>query len=319
MIVKEILTKDINFDQIINPQIRDNAIFFDIETTGLAREHSSIFLCGVLYYDNSNYIIEQFFDETSMAERNLVSFISDHFKQKKYIVTYNGNAFDIPFYENKCKKYEVPPHLDKKTLVDLYVLIKKANLSNRLDNYKLKSIEKFMSLNRIDQLDGEDLIRLSTAYKITPKKEYLDLMLGHNREDIANLPYIHSYIDKNTMQNAVLLDKPSYNILHLIKKSLKVKRNSIRFTLTSMPVIDYDLIVNALLYKLLWSKQSAKVELELLVKEGFDNDEDYIKYINLKEYGLSKYEKYLILEKNHAIKTKNLLLLSRLLLEKHSS
>lgn len=318
MIFKEILTKDINLDQIINPQIRDKVIFFDIETTGLSRDHSNIFLCGILYYDNSNYIIEQFFDETSMAEKNLVSFISDHFKQKKYIVTYNGNAFDIPFYENKCKKYDLPANLDKKTLVDLYVLIKKANLSNRLDNFKLKSIEKFMNLSRIDQLDGEDLIRLSTSYRITPKKEYLDLMLEHNREDIANLPYIHSYLDKNTLQNAILIDKPSYNILHMIKKSLKVKRNNIRFSLSSLPVIDYDLIVNALLYKLLWSKQSAKIELELLVKEGFDNDEDYIKYINLKEYGLSRYEKYLILEKNHAINTKNLLLLSKLLLEKHT-
>ena len=98
MIFKGIITKEFNSNLQIDPHIRENAIFFDIETTGLSRVHSSIFLCGVIYYENQNYVIEQFFDDTSESEKKLVEFISNHFKRKKYIITYNGNAFDIPFY-----------------------------------------------------------------------------------------------------------------------------------------------------------------------------------------------------------------------------
>lgn len=318
MIFKDIITKEFNCDFQIDPHIRDNAIFFDIETTGLSRIHSSIFLCGVIYYENQNYVIEQFFDDTSDSEKKLIEFISNHFNQIKYIISYNGNAFDIPFYENKCKKHGVNPNLDKKTLVDLYMKVKKTGLANDLSNLKLKTIEKFININRKDQLNGEDLIRLNASYNITPKKEYLELMLCHNREDILSLPYIFSHIDKHFSKGAITLDKPSYNTLYLIKKSIQAKRNSMKFSLACSPVIDYDLIVNALLYKFLWAKQSAKIEFELLVKEGFNSDEEYIKYISLKEYGLSRYEKYLILENNHLANEKGLLTLSKLLLELHS-
>ncbi len=318
MIFKENIPSKFNFDLQIDSHILQNSIFFDIETTGLSRVYSSIFLCGVLYYENSNYVIEQFFDDTSDSEKKLVEFISNHFMKNKYIITYNGNAFDIPFYKNKCKKYNVNPNLDKKTLVDLYLLFKKSGFSNGLDNLKLKTIEKFMGIDRVDQLSGEDLIRLNNSYSITPKEEYLDLMLCHNREDINSLPYIFNYINKHVSKSSIIMDKPLYNYLHLIKKTIQVKRNSIKFSLSCLPVGDYDLIVNALMYKLLWSKESARVDFEILVKEGFNNDQDYIKYISLKEYGLSRYEKYFILEKNHSINEKSLLMLSKLLLETHS-
>jgi hypothetical protein len=318
MIFKGIITKEFNSNLQIDPHIRENAIFFDIETTGLSRVHSSIFLCGVIYYENQNYVIEQFFDDSSESEKKLVEFISNHFKRKKYIITYNGNAFDIPFYENKCKKHDLHTNLDKKTLVDLYFQIKKTGFSNGLDNLKLKTIEKFMDINRKDELNGEDIIRLYNSYKITPKQEYLDLILTHNREDVLSLPFIFNYVNNHVPKSSIIMDKPSYNTLHLIKKTLQIKRNSIRFSLACLPVDDYDLIVNALLYKFLWSKKSAKIELELIVKEGFNNDEEYIKYISLKEYGLSRYEKYLILENNHSVNEKSLLILSKLLLEMHS-
>jgi len=318
VIFKEIITKEFHQDLHIDPHILQNSIFFDIETTGLSRVYSNIFLCSVLYNENSHYVIEQFFGDTSDSEKNLVLFISNHFMQKKYIVTYNGNAFDIPFYENKCKKHDVISNLDQKTLIDLYLQVKKSGLPKGLDNFKLKTIEKSMDINRTDQLDGEDLIRLYKSYKITPKEEYLDLMLVHNREDVLSLPCVFSYVNKHVSRGSIIMEKPSYNTLNLSKKKIQVKRNSIKFSLSCFPVIEYDLIVNSLLYKFLWSKQSAKIEFELLVREGFNNDEEYIKYISLKEYGLSRYEKYLILENNHSINDKNLLLLSRLLLETHS-
>ena len=89
-------------DDIINDlipkEIAHEIVFFDIETSGLSATSAEIFLAGMVAFKGHQFVMYQYFSENSNNEIDLLTYISDMFKTKKYIFTYNGNAFDIHFY-----------------------------------------------------------------------------------------------------------------------------------------------------------------------------------------------------------------------------
>ena len=120
------------YNDFIPKQIQFASVFFDIETTGLSKNTSEIFIAGLLYFKDGLYHLNQLFSPSSINERNLIQEISNVFSTKEYIITYNGNNFDIPFYLNKCSKYGIYPNLKGKILIDLYIYIKKMKLELNL-------------------------------------------------------------------------------------------------------------------------------------------------------------------------------------------
>lgn len=305
------------YELFIPKQIQFNSVFFDIETTGLSKEVSEIFIAGMLYYQDYSFCIEQLFVSKGSEEKELIQTISNVFLIKEYIITYNGNNFDIPFYLQKCKKYDVAPNLNGKILIDLFTLSKKLKSYLNLKNLKFKTVEKYLSIERQDQLSGKDIIKLNTSYRITPKQEYLELMLQHNYEDVANLPYVFKINKLINCDFFLNLTSPEYNIMFLDFNKITSNKNSVKFKISTFPSNNVSITINAFLYKLLWERKTGKIEFEIMTNEGFINETSKIKFIDLNKFGLSKLKKYLILHKNNEYNTKNLLLLSKLLILKH--
>src|SRR5690554_1075125 len=96
-IIKHTIDEQIIFPRALN-QISDKKVcFLDIETTGFSRKFNQIILIGFLYFDNSKTEVIQIFAGNKKDEKNLLSEFVKYISNFEVIITFNGDAFDIPF------------------------------------------------------------------------------------------------------------------------------------------------------------------------------------------------------------------------------
>lgn len=179
----------------IKEYIKDRRlVFFDIETLGLNPQLYPIILIGLSYQQGDKYIVEQFFAEGIEEESDILSAFKGKMHKDDIIVTYNGKNFDVPFVNNRMDKFHLDFSLNQEHLdVICYVRPNKVKLG--LENCKLKSVEKFLDLNREDTIDGAESITLYNRYAKTGDEEIKQKILLHNYEDVFNLPGILKVFD----------------------------------------------------------------------------------------------------------------------------
>lgn len=161
--------------------------FFDIETTGFSRLKNSIYLIGVVYYDNHSLKSIQWFDDDGHSEQEIISEFITFIKDFDVVINYNGNSFDIPFIEAKAEFYELQFSFDNFISYDIYKEVFSYRFFFGLDNLKQKSLELFLKIQRDDEYDGGRLIQIYYDYLKRPTKDYLELLLLHNYDDIYGL------------------------------------------------------------------------------------------------------------------------------------
>jgi len=219
--IENIETKDKNINKLF-----ENAFFFDIETTGLSREHSEIISITVLLMEDNKYKVYQLYCEYKVDEKEVLKYFKDLIHTKKYVVSYNGNNFDIPFIMKKCALNNINLDLDLFIKIDLYIDMK--NIRKKIDivNLKLKTVEDFFGIKRYDTITGQDVLVLYEAFRIEPKKEFSQLILQHNYEDVYNLPILFKEIfklyDKIIAFNELLV-KVNYSDFIFKKNTLSCK------------------------------------------------------------------------------------------------
>lgn len=190
--------------------IWQNALFLDIETTGFSPEKSRLYLIGVSYIQQTSestsqsaseptqmLVTEQFFAESFEDEPLLLQefeTLASHFQT---IITFHGNQFDIPFLAGCCKrlgfvwdtesKSENTLVDNNKNYVDLYKLAYRYRNVFRLENYKQKTIEKFLGIDRMDCDTGGDLVKVYRNYLKHPEDALFERLMQHNYEDITGM------------------------------------------------------------------------------------------------------------------------------------
>jgi hypothetical protein len=162
---------------------RDHACFLDIETTGLSAHSSEVTtVCLHGKKGTKSYISGDNMDE-----------LSGDLAGYKYIVTFNGARFDLPFLAQNLGIEFTHMHLD------LMYPLKSLGYSGGL-----KNIEKNLGMSReTDGVTGYDAVRLWHAYKNERTVEVagrrvkgtdaLDLLVEYNREDTVNLEELAEY------------------------------------------------------------------------------------------------------------------------------
>lgn len=256
------LTSNENLGRLFN-----NAVFIDIETTGLSRIHADIISVTLLLYLDNSYKIYQIFCEYKIDEPEALKYLKELIINKKYIVTYNGNSFDIPFLANKFQKYNIESDMNSFTKIDLYILIRPVRNRIQVENLKLKTVEGFFNIEREDTLLGEDIITLYNAYRIEPRKEFSFLILQHNYEDVLNLPILFEHI--LNLYDDVLY----YNnlIVTLNYSDFKIKKNSLICILSVIADCKHDYVHTSLNFNLRIDYKSQSMELDIPL--GFFTDE----------------------------------------------
>ena len=165
----------------------NDSIFFDIETTGFSPTSSSLYLIGCLYHDGQNIVVEQFFAESKDEEKDILISFMNLLSRFKTIITFNGIGFDIPYMKAKCNFFHVQESFEDFEYVDIFKQIGAIKFLLKQANYKQKTIEAFLGINRDDLFSGGDLINVYEEYTRTHKAEAERLLLLHNYEDVLGM------------------------------------------------------------------------------------------------------------------------------------
>ena len=172
----------------------EDAMLYDIETTGLNPKSSRLYLLGVLLFHKEKIESIQYFAENVLDEEEILEYFFQLCKTKKVLISFNGEGFDNRFIEAMAKSYgKLPLHLNLKQL-DLFKLIRKRKKFYGLESSSLKSCERFLGIYREDRCSGGELISVYREYLQDKCSEKKNMLLLHNREDIQNLPALFSFL-----------------------------------------------------------------------------------------------------------------------------
>lgn len=166
----------------------ERIVFWDIETTGLSRLYDSVYLMGYLYWEGRQMYIEQHLASALSDEPEILrDFIgkSEYFEK---IVTFNGDTFDMPFVKERLRRLHIPGEISAMQSVDLYREFRPYAALLGLPDCKLKTVERFLQIERQDVMSGGELISVYDEYTRTDSPDLEKILLLHNYEDILHLP-----------------------------------------------------------------------------------------------------------------------------------
>ncbi|WP_039656863.1 ribonuclease H-like domain-containing protein [Clostridium tyrobutyricum] len=183
-------------EKVFNTYNMKNVAYFDIETTGFDKNKDNIILISFgNFIDYNKFSIKQYFAENLEDEGEvLYSFGSDVLKYENWC-SYNGIAFDEPFICERMIKENIffePP----KKHIDLYRLIRPYYKQLGMERCNLKTVEKYIGVQRKDHIDGGISVDLYKQFLSTNDEKLEDTIMLHNYEDVLNLPKIHEFIYK---------------------------------------------------------------------------------------------------------------------------
>lgn len=178
MIIKETQTENYNIfveltELFGRSALPEDFIFFDTETTGLDASSDMIFLIGAMFVRDGKTVILQYFSEGASDEINLLSSFFRLLSGYKYIISYNGEGFDMRFIKQRCLFYnnltdgqiKFPEDIFKSiTSIDIYTLFKRFSSLLRASSMKQKNMELYCGHCRNDNLNGPEIIETYLNY-----------------------------------------------------------------------------------------------------------------------------------------------------------
>jgi hypothetical protein len=166
---------------------RDDACFFDIETTGLSHSRDAVTTVSVHRDGETTTLVRG--DDLS-AER-----LREVFADAGLLVTFNGAQFDVPFLETSFDVDLDHPHLD------LRYACRSVGLTGGL-----KAIEREVGIDRDrPDLSGRDAVRLWRQYE-RGDRAALDTLVSYNREDTVNLATLADHVTSRLDEQVFRID-----------------------------------------------------------------------------------------------------------------
>lgn len=169
---------------------KDKILFIDIETTGLSKEKTTLYLIGCGYYTENDFKTILYFADNPAEELDVLNAYIDFSKSFTHLIHFNGTKFDIPYLQFKARKYGLNDPFSHINQIDVYQLAKPLRYLLFPQSMRQKCIEDFLKITRNDMYNGGELIEVYHSYVNNPNDSDLDLLLTHNREDVLGMHYI---------------------------------------------------------------------------------------------------------------------------------
>jgi len=151
---------------------KDESCFLDIETDS----YGKITVVGISnYYHTNSWVRNINLDKIELQQE---------LQKYKLIITFNGAAFDLPKLKKQIGIKITIPHIDLKPLCVKLGLIG-----------GLKEVERTLNLKRPPHLYGNP-VELWKALHASGDREYLELLIDYNKEDVENLKLIMDWCYK---------------------------------------------------------------------------------------------------------------------------
>ena len=169
----------------------DKILFIDIETTGLSRELTDLYLIGCGYFTGECYNTMQWFADSPEDEPAIIQAFNDFVKDRfSLLIHYNGNHFDIPYLKAKAVKHSLDLPFDALDSCDIYCKLKPYKKLLGLSSLRQRCVEELLNINSDDPYTGKDLIAVYRKYVSDPDDRLLKPLIYHNSEDLKGMAYI---------------------------------------------------------------------------------------------------------------------------------
>lgn len=165
-----------------------DGLFLDTETTGLAGGTGTLpFLIGIGWFEEEHFIIKQIFIRDFKEERASLFFLLDLAKTKRFLITFNGKAFDIGLLSTRLILNRLHNSLSELPHLDLLHPSRRL-LGHRTDNSRLVTLEEsVLGFRRKGDLPGSEIPgRYFDWLKSRDARFMLDVF-EHNRLDIISM------------------------------------------------------------------------------------------------------------------------------------
>ena len=94
-----------------------------IETTGLSRNSTYLYLIGAVGIEDETWNFYQWMAENASEEETILRIFSQFLQQCDLLISYNGDRFDQPYLEARYEKYGIPSPFTGKQSLDLYLTL----------------------------------------------------------------------------------------------------------------------------------------------------------------------------------------------------
>jgi hypothetical protein len=166
--------------------------FFDIETAGLSPS-TYVFLAGLMYMKDGRFAVEQVFARDYSEEEAMLVALQSKLRGFKYLVTYNGDSFDIPFIKTRMAVNRVDFDFG---FVPLDLLFPARRVfGRRLPNCRLETVREHLTgTGRTGDIPGRYVPIVYHHFVETGDARLLRGVIYHNRMDLLAMAVIMNAI-----------------------------------------------------------------------------------------------------------------------------
>lgn len=162
-------------------------VFYDIETTGLSRKTTYLYLVGAVGIEDKTWTFYQWMAENNKEEETILRIFSQFLEQYDCLISYNGERFDQPYLEARYEKYGLPSPFEGKISLDLYLTLKPLKTLLKLPAMKQPCLEEFLGIKNRIYDNGKECIQLYKDFLKKRDHVIANEVLGHNLEDVLGL------------------------------------------------------------------------------------------------------------------------------------
>jgi uncharacterized protein YprB with RNaseH-like and TPR domain len=185
----------------------EDGLFLDTETTGLAGGTGTFpFLIGLGWFEASSFVTCQLFARDFSEEGAMLRHLSELASNKRFLVTFNGKAFDLNllatrFILNRCREtLTTMPHVD-------LLHPSRRILAHRLENARLTTIEAHvLGVERDGDIPGFEIPQRYFDWLRRRDGRLLGDVFEHNRMDVVSmaslLKYLTDLVDGQEMERS---------------------------------------------------------------------------------------------------------------------
>ncbi len=173
------------------------ALFFDTETTGIAGGTGTVaFLIGLGWFERDAFIIRQFFARDYGEERATLLGLRELLEGKRFLVSFNGKAFDANLLAARFIMNRMPDPLSGLPHLDLLHPARRL-LSHRLPDRRLGSLESaLLGFEREEDVPGSEIPQRYFDWLRSRDGLLMADVFKHNRFDILSLAALAAHLSE---------------------------------------------------------------------------------------------------------------------------
>lgn len=182
-----------------NPMIgsytSSDALFLDTETTGLAGGTGTMaFLIGLGWFEEGHFQVRQILARDFGEEKAALTYLKEMASHKKFLVTFNGKAFDVNLLTTRFIMNRMQSDLAGLPHLDLLHPSRRI-LGHRLENCRLVTLESdILGVQREGDIPGWEIPQRYFDWLRRREPRLLSDIFEHNRLDVISMATLTAHL-----------------------------------------------------------------------------------------------------------------------------